>query len=187
MGISKDLMWMVPAAAEKMKLKPQDITICQLGNQRMRPGASRFGTYQKHLRKKGYGCVSIDWNGKDGARPLDLSKPLPEELHGQFDIVTNFGTTEHVSNQEQVFRNIHALCRVNGMMVHALPMFPGWKGHSPFHYDATFAAALALAGDYNLIEFRVQLRKAGCLLCFTVQKNNKRPLDWERVKGGVVG
>src|ERR1041384_5416258 len=60
--------------------------------------------YKSVFEAMGIRHVSVDWNGKDGALPLDLRQPLNL---GRFDMVTNFGTSEHVEdNQKAVWRNI---------------------------------------------------------------------------------
>ena len=54
---------------------------------------------------------------------------------GKFNIVTNFGTSEHVKNQEQCFANIHNLCCAGGVMIHTVPMKNHWRGHGLYKYD----------------------------------------------------
>lgn len=63
--------------------------------------------YKLWFEQEGYRHVSVDLNGKNGALPLDLREPLGL---GVFDLVTNFGTTEHVSEQMPVWRNIAEAC-----------------------------------------------------------------------------
>src|ERR1700690_2184899 len=42
--------------------------------------------------------ASIDIDGSPGSIPLDLNyDEVPTELIGKYDVVTNFGTTEHVA------------------------------------------------------------------------------------------
>src|SRR5215208_1577949 len=55
-----------------------------------------------------YSCVDIDRT--PGAIPLDLNFDIvPSHLAGQFHLVTNFGTTEHIPNQLNAFKIIHDL------------------------------------------------------------------------------
>ena len=56
--------------------------------------------------------TSIDTNGKNGALKIDLRYPVDTSSGFIFDVITNFGTTEHVESvwpedQYAVFENIH--------------------------------------------------------------------------------
>jgi hypothetical protein len=54
---------------------------------------------------------------------LDLNfDDVPDKHKGKYQLVTNFGTTEHVANQNQAMKIIHDLTAVGGVMVHNLPM-----------------------------------------------------------------
>lgn len=73
-------------------------------------GDKRWGNkppYKTYFESRGIRHVSVDINGKNGSLRRDLRKPL--DL-GRFDCVTNFGTTEHVSVQEPVWRSICEAC-----------------------------------------------------------------------------
>lgn len=77
--------------------------------------------------------TSVDWNGQDGALTMDLRKPLNL---GEFDMVTNIGTSEHVSEQEPVWRNMVDATKLGGLLccVTPTPGFWCWHGqHYPKH------------------------------------------------------
>jgi SAM-dependent methyltransferase len=79
---------------------------------------------------------------------LNLHAPGPN-LQNRFDLVMNFGTTEHVFNQLNAFRTIHQLTKVNGVMYHDLPM-AGYLNHCFFHYDQLFFKSLAPVNKYKI-------------------------------------
>jgi hypothetical protein len=59
----------------------------------------------------GFRYVSIDVEGNEGIE-LDLNfDEVPSAYRGCFDLVTNYGTTEHVANQLNAFQVIHDLAR----------------------------------------------------------------------------
>ena len=91
-------------------------------------------TYKAWFESLGFEHVSVDWNGEHGALVRDLREPLWDEL-GQFDMVCNMGTTEHVDNQAGVWRNIHMMTKPGGVYVGQTPYYDGgswwWHGH---HY-----------------------------------------------------
>ena len=94
-------------------------SVCELGN-KVTAGISTKIWYTS----RGMDYISIDWNGLNGAIKLDLQKPI--EL-GPFDLLTNFGTTEHVENQEGCWRNVHNLTKK--VSVHLTPVGPNWEKH----------------------------------------------------------
>lgn len=124
--------------------------VLELGNQLLR-GENTRRTSKDYFTALGAIHVSFDINGQDGAISVDLCKPVPEEYWGTFEVVTNFGTSEHVKNQEQVFRTIHDCCKVGGYMIHSIPLVGHWKGHSPYHYYSDFCQKLASAFGYQVL------------------------------------
>lgn len=91
---------------------------------------------------------AIDLNGTATAWRHDLNLPLP--VTETFDVVTNFGTSEHVFDQAQLFRSIHALTRPGGLMLHAVP-HQGGPDHGFYNYHPTFFHDLAAANGYRLV------------------------------------
>jgi hypothetical protein len=63
---------------------------------------------------------SMDFSSYEGASIVhDLNQPVPKELHGQFDLVFDGGTLEHVFNFPTSIRNSMELVRVGGRFVTA--------------------------------------------------------------------
>lgn len=137
--------------------------ILELGNQIMRGGPGRR-TGKQYFTALGAEHVSIDLNGEDGAVPLDLCRPLPEQYHDSFDVVTNFGTSEHIEDQVQVFKTIHDCCKVGGYMIHSVPLVGYWDGHSPHHYRQNLGFGLVVAFSYKPIFTAVVDRQGNKLL-----------------------
>lgn len=84
---------------------------------------------------------------------LNVHEPGPE-LRGQFDLVLNLGTTEHVFNQYRAFQSIHSLMKVDAICYHDLPM-SGYAYHGLFRYDPMFFHLLAASNGYDIIERRI--------------------------------
>ncbi len=70
---------------------------------------------------------AMGFQGKEGEIYLDLTKPLPQELVGQYDVVFNHTTLEHIFDVDQAFTNLCALSRR-----HVVIVVP-WL--QPLHYD----------------------------------------------------
>jgi hypothetical protein len=116
-------------------------SMLELGNKTGRRGRS----YKRHFEALGIRHVSVDLNGKDGALPLDLRKPLGL---GRFDVVTNIGTTEHVTDQEPAWRNI---AEATGRLFLSMTPKPGsYKGHGLFYPTPAFYWAFALQNGFQI-------------------------------------
>ena len=97
-----------------------------------------------------YACIDI--NGENDALVYDLNTDIMQNygIDKTYDLVTNFGTTEHIFNQYQCFKNIHDLLKVGGLAIHILP-FEGYLNHGYFNYQPSFFIDLGIANSYELI------------------------------------
>jgi hypothetical protein len=99
----------------------------------------------------GFGYASIDIDGSPGSIPLDLNyDSIPDEHAGKYQLVTNFGTTEHVANQLNAFKIIHDLTAVGGIMIHDLPA-QGMINHGLVNYNPKFFWMLARSNGYKWV------------------------------------
>jgi hypothetical protein len=80
---------------------------------------------------------------------LNLHQPGPE-LRERFDLVTNFGTTEHLINQYQAMKTAHELAKPGGIIYHDLPL-TGYHDHGYFSYNPPFFMHLAEANRYRVV------------------------------------
>ena len=97
----------------------------------------------------GLGYAAIDIDGSPDAIPLDLNyDDIPKPEKGKYQLITNFGTTEHVANQLNAFKVIHDLTAVNGVMVHNLPA-QGMLNHGLVNYNFKFFWMLARSNGYK--------------------------------------
>lgn len=98
----------------------------------------------------GLSYASIDIDGSPGSIPLDLNyDEVPTELVGRYDVVTNFGTTEHVANQLQSFKIIHDLATAGAIMLHVLPA-SGTPNHGLVSYNPKFFWMLGRSNGYKI-------------------------------------
>jgi hypothetical protein len=115
----------------------------------------------------GLDAVSLDIQGFNGrALPINLCEPIADKsLLGQFDFLIDGGTSEHIINQYQLFKNIFELCKVGGIMVHLLPYVGSTPGHGYWKYSSEFFHNLSHRCGYLLID-----RRIGPLRYFKVAK-----------------
>jgi hypothetical protein len=93
--------------------------------------------------------LAFDLSGRNGSFKIDLCKN--HDFISQFDLVTDYGTIEHVNDQYNAFKNMHDLCMRGGMMLHALPVVGHWPSHSRYYYSLPFAHELARLANYHVI------------------------------------
>ena len=117
------------------------------GTSMLELGNKRKGdfVYKAFFESIGFRHVSVDINGEDGALPLDLSKPI--DL-GTFDMVSNLGTSEHVSEdrytgQIQCWRNILEAMHIGSVLVSITPQPGTWLKHGTWYPHESFFHALA--------------------------------------------
>jgi hypothetical protein len=148
-----DLLEMIPAYRNK-----ENLTMAELGNQRLIIDGYK-GSAKEYFINRGIVHASFDLNGNDGAITVDLSKPIDERWYGCFEIVTNSGTTEHITNgQVEAFKNIHNLCIEGGYILHSIPKVNCWKNHCPHRYTERFIRCLGIANGYEILWDDVNLR-----------------------------
>ena len=95
--------------------------------------------------------TAFDINDDPRTRKENLSTVL--SLDETWDIVTNFGTSEHIFNQFAVMKNCHDFAKVGGVILHVVPMSSGMN-HGFYNYHPRFFMSLALANDYEILDFR---------------------------------
>ena len=94
----------------------------------------------------------------DGYRTtiVDLNhQGAPLGFRNAFDVVLNFGTTEHLLNQFNAFRVIHDCARVGGYMVHSLPCV-GYTNHGYLAYTPRCFFDLAGYNGYEVVHFEYE-------------------------------
>jgi len=129
-------------------VKYEGLDWCELGNQDF-DGQPAKDIYES----EGVSHTSIDLNGLDGALSLDLSQPI--DLKKKFDVITNYGTTEHCCDQYECFKNIHIFCKKGGIMIHGVPLVGNWRKHGRYYYSEKFFRELASACKYEVQDFQV--------------------------------
>ena len=119
MGITSLIYQFEKKALEMSGKKYEGLNWCELGCQKY----TKYNIPAKLMYKKlKVNHTSMDINGKFGSIQIDLAKDIPPKFTARFDIITDYGTIEHITKQYGVFKNIHIMCKVGGLMIHALPI-----------------------------------------------------------------
>jgi hypothetical protein len=113
------------------------------------PAAREFWTWL------GFEYAAVDIDGSSGSIPLDLNyDSVPADKLGKYQLVTNFGTTEHVANQVNAFKIIHELTAHGGVMIHHVPL-QGMLNHGLVNYNPKFFWMLARSNGYRVVYMNV--------------------------------
>lgn len=92
---------------------------------------------------------SIDLNGEHGSIIHDLNKPFEDKSKfNTFDIVTDYGSCEHVFNITECYKTVHNLAKSGGYIIIAQGTL---KGNGYFKFDECFIEGIAAANNYNVI------------------------------------
>lgn len=134
--------------------------VIELGDQFINIDQKRQGTPDKPLVSRdfyeGIEIISIDINGEHGALPLDLGKTIKkDDLVAPGDVLTDFGTIEHVKSLYFGLKNAFTLLKDGGIAIHVNPLSGLYKANHGFHYfNPDFWTAFCDLAKLELIELR---------------------------------
>jgi len=165
--------------------------IVELGNNHIREDVKKrrnisYPTGKIYFESLGMNHRSIDLNGKDGAIPLDLGKPIKSsDWIRKFDVLINPTVSTDVNEkygkfaQWECWRNIHNFVKVKGTFIHILPRVGHWIGrYKTFGnaYDCEFVENLAAYNNYkiNIIGYLMNVPTFDYVVC-CLQKLSNRP------------
>jgi len=179
MGINNKLLNYSMEILKKEGFSLNGLKMCELGNQHLFVEEIQFKTAREYFLSISVEHTSIDINGQDGALVYNLAKPINNpELLEYFDVVTNFGTAEHVCNQYECFRNINNFCRKGGLFIHVAPLVGSWPLHCENYYYPLFFIRLAEANNYRIIKQEIFFAREGedtLIMFIALEKNSRLP------------
>lgn len=136
-------------------------SICELGDQQFLvcPPYKEYTYTRTYFESIGKDYDSIDLNGLDQSLMLDLNTDI--EIKKQYDIVTDFGTLEHVEDYYMGFKNTHRLCKIGGLMIHILPAINQWPGHGSWRGDMRFYINIGKFQKYKILDVHEEPTRIG--------------------------
>lgn len=123
-------------------------TMLELGQK-----ATRGVPYKPYFESLGVAHTSIDLGGKYKSLRHDLRQPLP--FCEPFDMVTNLGTSEHVTEQEPCWENIARLTTVQGIFVSSTPLPGDFPKHGGWYPTEAFYRNFAELNGYAIEQLYV--------------------------------
>jgi hypothetical protein len=126
--------------------------IIELGDQLMDIGEKT--QFQRsdvfYAKTRGMVIKSIDIHGKNRALAIDLSKEA--QIRFDADLLTDFGTCEHVSDLYNALLNCHNWTKEGGLMIHANPKTGTFAGHGVSFFTMDFWRKLSEISGYEILE-----------------------------------
>lgn len=157
-----------------LKLVKEPGTIIEMGDK-------RAGAYLAELEEKGWRGFSIDLDCQGPkCRAYDLTKSLTLEQIGEpADLVTNFGTAEHVLDQPMFWRNVDFCLKDGGTLISTCPSRAGvesWPRHGLFWQTLDWWAVFAAANNYRMVSYGIDLLERPTLYAVLRKQAREAPL-----------
>jgi predicted SAM-dependent methyltransferase len=151
MGITKQSLYRFNQIINKSIKNKSECTLLELGHQETYENLGF--KYLKDFISQEYGnYISLDLHNNHGVTVFDLSQYSPNSF--SVDIITNFGTTEHVEYEEGQYNcwsNMHSWLKIGGIAIHHIPELGSWINHCRYFTDFNFYKNLENYG-YRILE-----------------------------------
>ena len=104
--------------------------------------------------------IQMDQKHDQDSLRLDLTEPLETKFIDFFDMVTNCGTTEHIEQQYEVFKNLHNCAKVGCFFINSVPLDTKQNEkihgvstlpHGIYEYNTNFFIKLCELCNYQII------------------------------------
>ena len=93
--------------------------------------------------------TSIDISAEHNSLKVDLNNEfLDKSYYNKFDLVTDFGSCEHVFNVAECYKTIHKITKKNGLIIICQAVY---GGNGYFTFDKPFLEGIAAANNYEII------------------------------------
>jgi hypothetical protein len=134
------------------KYKGNSKNVLELGSQNLfdKDYKDNYPYSSEYYLSKGIEYNCVDLNGENNALVIDLSKV--NKVEKEYDLVTDFGTSEHVSDLFNVQKFIFDSCKVGGTIIQENPKTGSWSGHGIHYKTKEFYIELAKLSNLEIIE-----------------------------------
>lgn len=153
MGLTKKNFDLFSHVLNTFFVEKQEKTCLELGSQEF-VGIFNNICVREVFAKEFKECITVDLHNIKDVTICDLS--IYQEGLFNVDLITNFGTTEHVEyedGQYNCWKNIHNWLNIDGIIVHLTPEFRSWPGHCRYYTDFDFYKNLENFG-YKILDIQ---------------------------------
>jgi hypothetical protein len=169
MGISNISYPLLINQLDKYEKEKKESVLLEMGIQE-NYGGYNFTYLRDDLAHNYKDYISVDLHKKPNVTQFDLSIYSPNSF--KCDILTNFGTSEHVEYEEGQYNcwlNIHKWLSVGGIAIHEIPKIGNWFGHCRYYCDHNFFEYFKNIG-YEIIDLYDNVYEPGKLIWCTMKK-----------------
>lgn len=148
-------------------------SVCELGDQILYTSDGNYGKYAnlyyENMGIESHRYVCMDLNGENGAMQIDMGKLIsPIMLH--FDLVTDFGFSEHVGTDghfdwQAIYNcwlNKFNLCKDEGIIISENPLTGFWPGHGWNYHTTEFYHELEACSGLRLLKWGTVCAMGNC-------------------------
>lgn len=126
-------------------------------------------------------CISLDLHKMNNVTICDLS--IYHENLYKADLITNFGTSEHVEYEEgqyNCWKNMHDWLNIDGIIIHEIPELGSWKNHCRYYTTFDFFKNFEKFG-YEILELDNHVDENGNLnWCVMRKKHENEFISYEK-------
>jgi len=156
MGIRKYDLEVIRDLIGSKKWQMKGLKMLQLGDQSLRDQNNTPAL--DYFEDKGVEIISIDISGKNGSIPIDLNQRISWTIYkNYFDLITNFGTLEHVKDDLIGYANVNYFLRKGGVVINISPWVDGqYTYHRKAHkYTTQFYTDWCNKYNYKILVNKV--------------------------------
>jgi hypothetical protein len=189
MGLDRKIL--LPDFVQTIKdLDTFSLDVIELGYQEINenddPSGKKFppAKFRNLYKNKFKTWRTLDLCGGPGVELFDLSILTDERECA--DIITNYGTIEHVEKEKGQYNcwvNTHNMLKINGLIIHALPISGSWEGHCRWYYTLDFF--------YNFEQYGYKITKLertwhNLVFCKMIKTNDNKFMSYENFMDTVT-
>lgn len=98
---------------------------------------------------------SLDYSDYEGSTHVhDLNLPIPEKFYGQYDVILDGGTLEHIFHFPNCLSNIHKMLKPNGIIIHSSPSH-NHVDHGFYMFSPTVFYDYYTANKYKILQSNI--------------------------------
>lgn len=164
-----------------LNLDKNNLELLELGDQEIVYGEKKGIRFRIDESVNFKEWKTLDLHERDGVYIKDLS--LLDLEFKKFDIITNFGTSEHVepeSGHYNCWLNIHTWTKKGGYSIHEIPEYGSWKDHCRFYYTLEFFNSFRKIGyDIKTLELNHYPDQGNLIFCVLYKKEDSDFISYE--------
>jgi hypothetical protein len=172
----------------ELNLENKNLELLELGDQEIVYGEKKGKRFREEESSNFKEWKTLDLHSRKGVYIKDLS--ILDKDFKKFDIITNFGTSEHVEAELGHYNcwvNIHNWTKKGGYSIHEIPEAGSWKDHCRFYYTIDFFRVMKKIGyEIKKLELNYYEDQGNLIFCVLYKKEDKDFISYEDFYKNIV-